>query len=164
MAQFGSTTRISSDIRLLLLDCFETMVELNGHVYQARHGMVDFLTHYGARIGLPIAVISDASQELVSQALAQELRSAGVSVTALCPGPVHTGFGARAGTSRDMAGGMLLVDAAEVARHGYRAMMAGRRLAIPGRLNQAIAALLPFVPRALTLPALARIQMRRRAR
>lgn len=71
MAQFGSTTRISSDIRLLLLDCFETMVELNGHVYQARHGMVDFLTHYGARIGLPIAVISDASQVLVSQALAQ---------------------------------------------------------------------------------------------
>ena len=71
MAQFGSTTRISTDIRLLLLDCFETMVELDGHAYQARQGMTEFLIHYSAKIGLPIAVISDASEALVDLALAQ---------------------------------------------------------------------------------------------
>ena len=71
MAQFGSTTRISADIRLLLLDCFETMVELDGRVYRARKGMNEFLTHYGSKVGLPIAVISDASQELVGRALAE---------------------------------------------------------------------------------------------
>ena len=32
-----------------------------------------------------------------TQSLAGELRGTGVTVTALCPGPVHTGFGERAG-------------------------------------------------------------------
>ena len=113
--------------------------------------------------GMAIYYASKAYVLSFSQALAEELKGAGVSVTALCPGPVKTGFGARAGTTKDMAGGALLVDVAEVARVGYRAMMAGKRVAIPGRLNQAITTLLPFVPAALKLPALARIQMRRRA-
>ena len=114
--------------------------------------------------GMAVYYASKAYVLSFSQALHEELRPVGVSVTALCPGPVPTGFGARAGVTKDMAGGALVVDVGAVARYGYRAMMAGRRLAIPGRLNQAIAALVPFVPRALTLPALARIQMRRRAR
>jgi uncharacterized protein len=114
--------------------------------------------------GMAVYYASKAYILSFSQALHQELKSAGVSVTALCPGPVHTGFGARAGTSKDMAGGSLVVDVAEVARYGYRAMMAGKRVAIPGRLNLAIATLIPFVPAALKLPVLAGIQMRRRAR
>jgi short-subunit dehydrogenase len=99
-----------------------------------------------------------------SRALWQELKGNGVTVTALCPGPVHSGFGKRAGSSKDMAGGMLVVSAQEVARRGYRAMMAGRRVEVPGVLNKIVVALLPFVPHALTLPVLARIQTRRRAR
>lgn len=71
MAQFGSETRISGDVRLLLLDCFETMVELEGHAYRPRNGMREFLTHYGAKVGLPIAVISDAGLTLVERALAE---------------------------------------------------------------------------------------------
>lgn len=47
------------------------MVELDGHVYRARNGMREFLAHYGAKVGLPIAVISDASQELVERALTE---------------------------------------------------------------------------------------------
>jgi FMN phosphatase YigB (HAD superfamily) len=71
MTQFGSSTRISPDIRLLLLDCFETMVELDRHAYRARNGMREFLTHYGAKVGLPIVVISDAAKEQVEGALAE---------------------------------------------------------------------------------------------
>jgi short-subunit dehydrogenase len=114
--------------------------------------------------GMAIYYASKAYVLSFSQALAEELKGAGVVVTALCPGPVPTGFGERAGTGEDLAGGSLVVDAAEVARYGYRAMMAGRRVAIPGRLNQALATLLPLVPTALKLPVLAGIQMRRRAR
>ncbi len=71
MDQFGGTTIIGPDIRLLLLDCFETIVEMESSVYRPRLGMIDFLTHFGSRLGIPIAVISDASKEAVENALAQ---------------------------------------------------------------------------------------------
>ena len=71
MSQFGGATTIGPDVRLILLDCFETMVELDGTTYRPRLGMTDFLTHFGARVGVPIAVISDARQEEVDTALAQ---------------------------------------------------------------------------------------------
>jgi FMN phosphatase YigB (HAD superfamily) len=71
MSQFGGTTTIGLDTRLILLDCFETMVELQGAAYCARLGMVDFLTHFGARVGIPIVVISDAAKNAVETALAQ---------------------------------------------------------------------------------------------
>jgi phosphoglycolate phosphatase-like HAD superfamily hydrolase len=71
MSQFGGATTIGPDVRLILLDCFETMVELDGTVYKPRLGMCDFLTHFGSRIGIPIAVISDAKKSEVEAALAQ---------------------------------------------------------------------------------------------
>jgi hypothetical protein len=71
MAQFGATTMIGPDIRLLLLDCFETIVEMEKGVYRPRLGIIDFLTHFGARVGIPIAVVSDASLKAVTQALGQ---------------------------------------------------------------------------------------------
>jgi len=114
--------------------------------------------------GMAIYYASKAYVLSFSQALSEELKRAGVSVTALCPGPVHTGFGARAGTRKDMAGGSLVVDVTEVAEYGYRAMMAGKRVAIPGRLNRIIATVVPMIPAALKLPILAGIQMRRQAR
>jgi phosphoglycolate phosphatase-like HAD superfamily hydrolase len=55
----------------MLLDCFETMVELEGTSYRPRLGMIEFLTHFGARVGIPIAVISDAKKTEVETALAQ---------------------------------------------------------------------------------------------
>lgn len=71
MSQFGGATTIGPDVRLILLDCFETMVELDGKGYKPRLGMVDFLTHFGSRVGIPIAVISDAKKIEVDAALAQ---------------------------------------------------------------------------------------------
>ena len=71
MAQFGGMTIIGPDIRLLLLDCFETIVEMEGGVYRPRLGMIEFLTHFGSRLGIPIAVISDAAKEAVDSALTQ---------------------------------------------------------------------------------------------
>jgi phosphoglycolate phosphatase-like HAD superfamily hydrolase len=71
MQQFGSATTITPGIRLILLDCFETLVELDGQTYRPRLGMTEFLTHFSARIGVPIVVISDAPRELVEQAIAQ---------------------------------------------------------------------------------------------
>jgi phosphoglycolate phosphatase-like HAD superfamily hydrolase len=71
MSQHGGATTIGPDVRLLLLDCFETMVELEGTTYRPRLGMSEFLTHFGSRVGIPIVVISDAKQSEVDSALKQ---------------------------------------------------------------------------------------------
>jgi phosphoglycolate phosphatase-like HAD superfamily hydrolase len=71
MSQFGGATTIGLNVRLILLDCFETMVELEGKSYRPRLGMIEFLTHFGSRAGIPIAVISDAQKSEVDTALGQ---------------------------------------------------------------------------------------------
>lgn len=85
-----------------------------------------------------------------SDSLWAELRGSGVSVTALCPGVTRTEFRARAGVSTKRMSGM---SAEEVAECGYRGMMAGCRLVVPGLLNK----LFVFVARRIpsgAIPAL----------
>ncbi len=93
-----------------------------------------------------------------SEALAEELRHSGVTVTALCPGPTVTGFQKRAGMERAPIGGRMVTgDAASVARVGYAGMMKGRRVVIPGLFNR-VGTLLPrFFPRALAPRIVARM-------
>ena len=71
MPQPGSTTTITTRTRLILLDCFETLVELDAGVYRARQGVAAFLAHYRTRQPTPMAVISDAGQSVVEAAIGQ---------------------------------------------------------------------------------------------
>lgn len=86
-----------------------------------------------------------------SEAVAEELRNSGVTVTALCPGPTHTGFAdaAEMGDSR-LFNSFGIADAADVAQYGFDAMMHGKRLAIPGVKNKVLAQANRIAPRALT--------------
>jgi short-subunit dehydrogenase len=86
-----------------------------------------------------------------SEALAEELRNAGVTVTALCPGPTRTDFAeeAQVGNSR-LFTAFGMADAADVAEFGVAAMLHGRRVAIPGIRNKIVAQANRFAPRALT--------------
>jgi len=82
-----------------------------------------------------------------SEAIAEELQGCGVTVTCLCPGPTRTEFQKRAqmGDVRLLKYGMMNADT--VAQLGYRALMAGRRVVIPGLYNQFQMLLLRFLPR-----------------
>ncbi|NBP86524.1 MAG: SDR family NAD(P)-dependent oxidoreductase [Mycobacteriaceae bacterium] len=95
-----------------------------------------------------------------TQALRQELADAGVSVAALCPGPVHTEFIEAAGLSRADTDVMLLkplwVSAEDVARTAIEGLAAGRDVIVPGLPNRAAAAFYRLAPRRLLLPLLAR--------
>lgn len=71
MPQFGAATTITTRTRLILLDCFETLVELDGAAYRARKGVMDFLSWFRDRQPTKLAVISDADQALVEGALRQ---------------------------------------------------------------------------------------------
>ena len=85
---------------------------------------------------------------LFSEAIANELRDLGVTVTCFCPGATHTGFAARAGNDKSRLFKKLGATSAErVARDGYRAVMEGRTLAISGRHNWLVAQSTRFVPR-----------------
>ena len=83
-----------------------------------------------------------------SEALANEVRHSGVTVTCFCPGATHTGFAKRAGNDKSRLFkqlGAMNVD--KVALDGYRAVMEGRTLAISGLHNWAVAQSTRFVPR-----------------
>jgi uncharacterized protein len=83
-----------------------------------------------------------------TEALAAEVRGTGVTVTASCPGPVATEFGAVAKSDRSNHFRAGVADAVSVARHGYRAMMAGKVVAVPGFMNKLTTLLVRLAPRA----------------
>jgi uncharacterized protein len=72
----------------------------------------------------------------LSEALWMELRGSGVTVTALAPGPTRTEFGAQAHIAHTPLFRFTSMEAQAVARAGFRATMAGRRLVVPGFTNK----------------------------
>ena len=82
-----------------------------------------------------------------------------MSATALCPGPVDTGFGEAAGFSRDDAEAALpsfMWESAEsVARAGLDALASGDPVVVPGRANWVAAGLAQLTPKRLLVPVLA---------
>jgi short-subunit dehydrogenase len=94
-----------------------------------------------------------------SEAIAEELRGTGVTVTALCPGPTASGFQAAAEMEHSaLVKGRRLPTSEEVARYGVRAMNSGDVVAVPGFANKAMAASIRFSPRPLVRRLVMRIQ------
>ena len=99
----------------------------------------------------PLMAIYYATKAYVlsfSEAIANELRDSGVTVTCFCPGATHTGFAKRAGNDKSRLFKQLgAMDADKVALNGYRALMEGRALAISGVHNWVVAQSTRFAPR-----------------
>jgi short-subunit dehydrogenase len=94
-----------------------------------------------------------------TQSLAGELRGTGVTATVLCPGPVDTGFGERAGFSKDeekVLPSFMWESAESVAKTAVDAIERGRMVAIPGSVNRIAAAFSTVAPKSLLVPLLAR--------
>jgi len=85
-----------------------------------------------------------------SEAIANEVKESGVTVTCFCPGATQTGFATRAGNDKTRVfkrAGVMPAD--KVALDGYRAVMEGRTLAISGIQNWLTAQSTRFAPRKL---------------
>ena len=94
-----------------------------------------------------------------SEALANETSGSGVTVTALCPGPTRTAFQGRAGLEGTrLSAGPIVGDARRVARAGYRGMLRGRSVVIPGVMNKVMVQALRISPRRLVTAIARRIQ------
>lgn len=96
-----------------------------------------------------------------SRALGAELHDSGVTVTALCPGPVDTEFVETAGFSDEEAAESLpkfmWVPAEQVAAAAVEGLDAGRAVVIPGMANRAAANAAYLIPKRLLLPMMAKV-------
>jgi short-subunit dehydrogenase len=95
-----------------------------------------------------------------SEALHYELKPRGVRVTVLAPGPVPTEFQARAGIGRKLPRPLTCAPE-KVARAGYRALTAGKRLVVPGLGNKLVTFMPRVLPRGLMLRLVAANQSAR---
>ena len=101
----------------------------------------------------PLMAVYYASKAYVlsfSEAVGEELRDSGVTVTALCPGPTATNFAdtAEMSTSRLFTSAGVST-AADVAHYGYGAAMRGARVAIPAVRDRVMVQAERLVPRAV---------------
>ena len=96
-----------------------------------------------------------------SEALWEETRPKGVTVTALCPGPTATEFGAISGMANSRIfrqAHQVSASAEDVADRGWRGFLNGRRVVVPGLANKVTAASTHLLPRRLLLPVIRRLQ------
>lgn len=100
-------------------------------------GKIMFTSSIAALMPGPFEAVYAASKAFLqsfSEALRNELKDTGVTVTALMPGPTETNFFHRAGMDDTKAGSSKKDDPAEVAKQGFEALMAGKDTIIAGSL------------------------------
>ncbi len=94
-----------------------------------------------------------------SCALAEEVADSGVTVTVLCPGTTRTEFFERAGMTGSRHD-TLMMDAGKVAQIGYRGLMKGKRIVIPGVLNKVASTLAKWLPATVTAKVVRKVNGR----
>lgn len=108
----------------------------------------------------PMSAVYCATKAYVlsfSEALAEEVRGSGVTVTVLCPGPTDTEFALRSDMLKTRAFRSRTMEASQVARIGYRAMMKGKPTVIAGLMNNLMIFGMRFAPRAAVVRTARRI-------
>lgn len=166
----GDASTLSRDEQLAMIDLnIRALTDLSlafvDSLTRHRGGILNVASIAGLLPGPGMAVYY-ASKAFVlsfSEALHAELAPRGVRVTALCPGPVATGFQARAGIRRggigeggSGKGGPLALPARRVAEIGYDSFVRGRRVVIAGAGNKVAMFVARLVPHAWLLPIISK--------
>lgn len=116
---------------------------------QRRNGKILNVASTAAFQPGPLMAVYYATKAYVlsfSEALVEELRGAGITVTALCPGPSKTNFAKAANVEKTKMFARVM-NADTVAKMGYKALMRGQRVVITGTLNKIGAYAAKFLPR-----------------
>jgi short-subunit dehydrogenase len=118
---------------------------------QRKRGRILNLASVAGFVPGPFMATYYASKAFVlsfTEALAIELRGSGVTATASCPGPTDSEFSQVARNADIKLYRSSVMDAKSVARHAYRAMLAGKVVAVPGLKNKLLIQGLRATPRA----------------
>ncbi len=117
----------------------------------ARHGRLMNVASTAAFQPGPYMAVYYATKAFVlsfSEALPEELSGSGVSVTAFCPGPTASGFQDMAVMNDSaLVKGRRLPSSEAIADCGWRALLRGQRVYVPGVLNWVMAQSYRFTPR-----------------
>jgi uncharacterized protein len=128
-----------------------TRLFLSG-MQERKHGRImNVASTAGLQPG-PLMAVYYATKAYVisfSEAIANELKGTGVTVTCLAPGATATAFAARADMEQSRLFKMGAMRSTEVARAGYKGLMKGKTMVVPGVLNKTIAMSVRFSPRKL---------------
>lgn len=104
----------------------------------------------GAFSPCPLNAVYCASKAFVlhfSEAIAEELKDTGVAVTAFCPGATKTSFAKRADIEHIRLFSGSIMEAANAAREGYKALASGKPVAIAGLSNKLMVSAMGLLPR-----------------
>jgi short-subunit dehydrogenase len=122
-------------------------------------GRILFTSSVAATMPAPFEAVYGASKAFVqsfAEALRNELKDTGVTVTALMPGPTETSFFERAGMEDTKVATDEKDDPADVARQGFEALMAGKDHVVAGSLKNKL-----FTAGGKTLPQTATAELHR---
>jgi short-subunit dehydrogenase len=139
-----------------------TRLALPGMLERKRGRIMNVASTAGFQPG-PLMAVYYATKAYVimfSEAIANELKGSGVTVTCLCPGATATKFAGRAKMEESRLFKMGAMRSKDVARIAYKGMMAGKTMVIPGMLNRAIAMSVRFSPRKMVTAISRRLQER----
>jgi short-subunit dehydrogenase len=161
-----ATSKPAAEMRMIEIDVM-AVADLCSRflpgMVERRRGAVLNVASTGAFQPLPGQAGYGAAKAFVlsyTESLAGELRGTGVRACVLCPGPVDTGFGERAGfTKRDAEAALpsFMWETVEtVAKVGVDALDRGRVVAIPGAANRAAALVGHLLPNRLLVPQIAK--------
>lgn len=147
-------TDLRAELEMIQVNCVAltqlTKLLLPGMVERKRGRVLNVASTASFQPG-PYMAVYYATKAYVlsfSEAVADELRDTGVTVTALCPGPTETGFAAAANV-----GNVRLFNLAkparsmDVAKVGYSAMLRGKRVVVAGFKNKLLAQSVRISPR-----------------
>jgi short-subunit dehydrogenase len=150
---YGEATVLPIDEQLSMieLDCralTDLSLRFTDSLVRHRGGILNVASISGFLTGERMAAYFACKAYVVSlsQALARELAPRGVRVSALCPGPVATGFFRRAGFGTAAFPSFMFKSADAVARAGYDGFMTGRQVIVPGTVNKLVVLLDRLMP------------------
>lgn len=113
-------------------------------------GKILNLASTGAFQPCPLNAVYCASKAFVlnfSEAIGEELKGTGVSVTTLCPGATRTNFAKRAHIEDIKLFSERVMEPSKVALIGYNALMKKKSVVVTGIYNKLLAESVRFIPR-----------------
>lgn len=143
---FTRDTDLSAELNLINLNVVSpvhlTKLVAKDMVAQGR-GRILFTSSIAGTMPAPFEAVYGASKAFLTsfaQAIRNELKDTGVTVTALMPGATETNFFHRAGMDDTKLVASEKDDPAEVAREGFEALIAGKDHVVAGSLKNKVQA------------------------
>jgi short-subunit dehydrogenase len=131
-------TKLEDDLRLIstnIISAVSLAKRIVPAMVERGEGRILFTSSVASIAPAPNQALYGGSKSFLqsfAEALRQELKGTGVTVTSLMPGPTETNFFSRAALEHTALGSMKKDDASTVAKQGFDALMAGREKVLAG--------------------------------